>query len=871
MQVEDVNDLQDMWENGELYSVKGEAYLSKLNARAESATTNAEDVDAAAYATIVDSNNLDKSSISYTDNIFNYAKEILADYNTIKSSFADCESNNEYFTEKKTVHVSDYQQCTVINDRSGQCDITHNYDITEPVVYESGPMNVQSCGYGCTDIWLGNLEDQNLKSGKNSCTLYPFDIYVKVKKPNAITKVTVEKIYWDDQMQVFLGPVGKEKKLFQLPYAEGFVPQYDETPGVRPEFVYNSPYNYGWQSCQQKRSWSWFPGSDITSHFTSVEADTILHLQLRVAVQADGEGNIQLRVNYDPSKLLEGDTWTPESCFELATAVSDGMATGSIKCTDMPTTDSAGCFSYNAYQVCIGDFAASPLKGISNICRKVHVEASYNWYKKGSAECYTAVDGSYQCITTDGGKLDTCQSLINSGCGFVSEKCEDQSSGTSGTCYAYERTYDCGTDTLVDSVSSDKTTECSGSLACTGTDCVDVDYTQSEDFTKVAALLNVAQQAAKDMECTGLDDDGQASKEDDVNCSLFAGKAYKCKKAFFGVQDCCEEPSGVSLMEYLSLTMSVYKADAAVMSLNIESEGMFQSAVTGYQALHKAVSSVISDGFSSVTSPITSYVQNIAGAVKDFVNPISEVINEIKDKIMKEVSEILAKLAQKMGIQIGGEGAAGAAGGEAAKEALEQTAEKGAESIAGSLGTAFTVVGYVYLAYQVAMLIIQTVYKCTEDEYELNSNRALKQCHYVGSYKKGLTKQFTYCCYNSPLARILQEQIQPQIANKGFGTAKEPTCDALSVTEFSQVDWSKVNLDEWIALMQEAGELGGDTTKYTIEALTGEGSSLDVDDENPREDAVERASDRLEDVDVDAIREGVRSNVSVYTGSADSQ
>jgi conjugal transfer mating pair stabilization protein TraN len=294
---------------------------------------------------------------------------------------------------------------------------------------------------------------------------------------------------------------------------------------------------------------------------------------------------------------------------------------------------------------------------------------------------------------------------------------------------------------------------------------------------------------------------------------------------------------------------------------------MFQSSIGGYQTLHNSVTSFVSKGFSSVTEPIASYVQNIAGAVSkvtDAVKWISTAIEDLKKEILKYISKALVELAEKMGVQFGGGAAGGAAIGTAAAEEAKKQA---AEDLAGYLGTAFAVVGYVYMAYQVAMLIIQTVYKCTKEEYELNANRALKQCHYIGSYKKGKvvkTKYFSYCCYESPLARILQEQIQPQLGNKGFGTAKEPVCGSLSVEDFANVDWSKIDLSEWIALMQEAGEFGADTTQYTIEALTGVGSTLDLDS-NTREDATERAVDRLEDVDIDTIRETVRSKVSVDT------
>jgi hypothetical protein len=52
---------------------------------------------------------------------------------------------------------------------------------------------------------------------------------------------------------------------------------------------------------------------------------------------------------------------------------------------------------------------------------------------------------------------------------------------------------------------------------------------------------------------------------------------------------------------------------------------------------------------------------------------------------------------------------------------------------------------------------------CEEDEFELGVKRELKSCHYVGSYCKSkvltacIERRKAYCCFNSPLARILDE------------------------------------------------------------------------------------------------------------------
>ena len=90
---------------------------------------------------------------------------------------------------------------------------------------------------------------------------------------------------------------------------------------------------------------------------------------------------------------------------------------------------------------------------------------------------------------------------------------------------------------------------------------------------------------------------------------------------------------------------------------------------------------------------------------------------------------MINSMLQKMGIQAGA-GAAGAA------ESSTELAKVTANQVSEAIGTAVAVVGYVYVAYQVAMLVIQTIYKCEEKEFELATNRALRQCHYVGSYCK---------------------------------------------------------------------------------------------------------------------------------------
>ncbi|WP_240348062.1 conjugal transfer protein TraN [Methylomonas sp. EFPC1] len=86
----------------------------------------------------------------------------------------------------------------------------------------------------------------------------------------------------------------------------------------------------------------------------------------------------------------------------------------------------------------------------------------------------------------------------------------------------------------------------------------------------------------------------------------------------------------------------------------------------------------------------------------------------------------------------------------------------------------------------------------------------------------------SYCCYNSPLARILNEQIKPQL-DMDFGTPETPSCTGIKVADLDRVDWTKVNLDEWLAILAQTGHLpsaANAASMLNLDQLTGTGSRL---------------------------------------------
>ena len=90
---------------------------------------------------------------------------------------------------------------------------------------------------------------------------------------------------------------------------------------------------------------------------------------------------------------------------------------------------------------------------------------------------------------------------------------------------------------------------------------------------------------------------------------------------------------------------------------------------------------------------------------------------------------------------------------------------------------------------------------CSREEMLLDVKDRLGLCHYVGEYCSShflfvcATMRKTYCCYQSKLARVIQEQGKAQLG-LNFGTAKSASCAGFTVAQFSQLDLSKMDFTE---------------------------------------------------------------------------
>ena len=90
---------------------------------------------------------------------------------------------------------------------------------------------------------------------------------------------------------------------------------------------------------------------------------------------------------------------------------------------------------------------------------------------------------------------------------------------------------------------------------------------------------------------------------------------------------------------------------------------------------------------------------------------------------------------------------------------------------------------------------------CGEEAKELVEQRRLNKCVQVGTYcaekKLGVCtrKKTTFCCYNSKLSRVINEQGKAQLGLT-FGSAENPQCQGLTLDQLTRIDFSRLDLSE---------------------------------------------------------------------------
>lgn len=771
-----------------------------------------------AYRTLINSNNRLSVDLS-KDPMLNQADKVRSpDFmDGFKQNFADCKRTEVFENQTKNAHVASYKTCERVVDQGGKTDFTHDYSVGI-VEYLSGQPNFQSCGVGCLYLWIGDVADNNLSGW---CNVYEKYVRYRVINRDAIISAHLDYIQWDDFAEIYLN----DKKIWLNPV--GFFPQSaaDLPPGYSCEYVGNLG---GTGSLTGG-------GIDITSQFKS-EQD-VQTFKMRVSVGDKGEIYARIKILYDPSKAFIDNGWGPKERLPVFDMVNDGFCSNTqMSCTSKPIADSNGCINENGVQVCREDLPPAPHKDIDPFCKKATVSADCSFYK-GEMDCYTDAKGQLQCPSNEGGNLNTCsQYEQNPNCGFISQKCIDGAKGETGSCYAFEEVWDCGYDTSYETiVNTGAQIECPGGARCMGSECFDTSNTKSGDFAYAVAMLQVAQFAEHDLDCGG---DGTDVNEAN-DCKVFKGEDMECKKALGGYVDCCEAPESVSIFEYVNLTMNTLKMTSSLEALN-RTGSLFSPGywAAGSNAVMAAGTSVVKGQWGSIVDVATgAFEKTLSGTIQQ------TALSKLQTWLMQQAYDAMVNM-----------------GATAAADAVFATGADGAVTGLGANAVmVVNIIGWVYMVYVIVDVLINIIWECEEKEFELGAKKETRQCHFVGSYCASevlgscVEKREAYCCFGSVVARIIQESAREQLG-LGWGEVKSPTCEGITPDQLAKMDWSQVDLSEWIGMLNLAGRLPTAST-VSLEDVTGSGSGLgEFSEGTKRLNTLDRNLERLEGFDVDAVK-----------------
>lgn len=709
------------------------------------------------------------------DPVFSRSQALLDGDDPIFDTFFEgCESVELPNGEGSSIHVPDPRYCSRVITPVEQCEITHDYDAALLRVV-GGEGGVQSCGEGCLDVYVGRVGD-NYWTG--NCSIFEQQVQVRVDNPAAITSVTLAEARWDDYMQILIGG----ERIWQGPNSN-FPP---ETAGP----------------CELSTSWVQTPNVDLTSRF---QQNGLLEFLVRVSVTRGGEGYARLRVHYDPARVVTLDRWniSPE-CDALIAGLADGACTlGSMQCLDGPAMD-VPCLTVNGFELCQGDLSPGPIPGYSPLCRRGEIVGSCG-FTQGPLECWTDPSGVEHCPTNDGSQPDGCAFLEdNPACGFVASRCLPFAQGASGRCYAYEEQWDCGYNVEIPGGTSHHVT-CDGPIRCMGEECVSPPRESNPDFGKAAATLSAMTFMAMEMNCT----DGNPD-----TCQIFGGEAMECKKALGGYQNCCDVPVGVGLADYLKLTLASYD-----LAKKLQLGERLANAGLNVPGAWNAVRNYASQSWSAITRPFTSawgsLTQSYGGAAVDAIESFS--LDALKQEMMTATAEFVGNTF----------------GPEVASMFFTQTGtDAGGEAIYGlseNFAAALNVIMWVYTIYIILNILIDIIWACEEEEFLLAARREMLACTRIGSYCASdsifgcIETRDAYCCYNSPLARIVMEGAGVQFG-LDLGTPEEPNCQGLTIAQVAAINWEQIDLDQWYGILAANGVIpdSGATfdSNYALETVT---------------------------------------------------
>ena len=762
---------------------------------------------------------------SHGNPVYDKNSEMSATIARLRQHFKGCDYQKKLILKKdRLVHSPDIRECTrvVVTDSSVTL---HRKIKTQPFAeYVSGSelsgMNgcdSNSIDEGCIQIRLGkNAGADNYYHC--DCCIKEEAFTVTLPRPQALNRAVLQKARWDDRMQLWIN----DQKIWQS--NSDFPPESGSGCELGSNFHLNSPVSLDKQLI------------DVTGHQIT--------FKIRTSVGDEGEGYALIKLYFNIRQLIEDDRWTPSSALgqlkEVRQWQLDGLCNLSYQCLESMN---------NAEHTIHGKVIPLQTSLSSQLpanCKTARAETDCFYYKTASSHY----------------PPNHCAQYANDpDCEFLDSQCLGKKSGV---CYTRKERYDCGYTGNLNRIGIEESIHCEGQpMQCMLGECqANITDADNTDFASAVSGLHAAKHMAHDMQCNS------SNKEDGTGCKIFSGKPCTCKQGIFNMVDCCNLPTNVNFASYMNLLLMGYLFDKS--SIHLQSN--FPNQLTGH---YKKMREPLAQGIKKLSQPAKNLWKDMGkswdklteklwptpaevhtqiATAKPIAGELSQeaqksMLGNMQQQLMRKMAEVLHKIL-----------------GEDAANLLFRTAGNNLASQGGQLSqqtlimnpaitSAISAVTMIYTAYTMTKLVIQIMHKCEDEEFELAAKREMKTCHKVGSYTEsellGLSSMEynSYCCFSSPLSRILQVQIRKQLKT-GWGSAEHPDCSGVTPETLQAVDWNLIDLSEWLALLKlqnKLPELNADTLKQlNLETLTGSGSRLDFDQH--RDDSRRRLEARYENI-----------------------
>ena len=141
------------------------------------------------------------------------------------------------------------------------------------------------------------------------------------------------------------------------------------------------------------------------------------------------------------------------------------------------------------------------------------------------------------------------------------------------------------------------------------------------------------------------------------------------------------------------------------------------------------------------------------------------------------------------------------------------------------------------LAIAVVIYIVMSMMSCNEGEGKLAMKEGAGLCHTVGTWCSSCIRILgkcvsciehttSKCCFNSKLARLINEQGRMQVG-RGWGGTKNPDCSGFTIAELQSLNFSAMDLTEFYAsivpTLPNVGSLQSNSASRVTSCYYGQG------------------------------------------------